>query len=111
MTGHMCEGCGANIGLDDKTCPFCGHTRIAKSSTGTRAIRKGDERYRVDREAGGVHFGDGIRGRRPESGSGSISEAYRRGGRDGNVQVCMKCRHVQSKIRDTCEECGSKLSK
>lgn len=101
MTGHTCEGCGAKIGLDDKTCPSCGHSRISKVSTGTRAIRKGDERYRSDRE----------RVRRPESGSGSIKEAFRRGGRDGNVQVCMKCRHVQKIIRDTCEECGTKLKK
>ena len=104
-----CKGCGAKIGPNDVSCPKCGQARISKVSTGTRAVRRGDERYRGDR--GTVHFGDGEHERRPESGTGSIKEAYRRGGRSGNVQVCMKCKHVHTKIRDTCENCGSKLQK
>lgn len=112
MTGnsHSCQECGADIETEDATCPKCGYEQIRKT-TGSAAIKKGQELYRGHRESRSAPIDDGMLRRRPHSGSGSIKEAVRQGGRSGNVQVCMKCRHVQNKIRDNCESCGSALKK
>ena len=107
---QSCQGCGRSINIETVTCPFCGHKQGQKTK-GSAAIKKGQELYRGDRGSSGEPVDDGMRRRRTHSGSGSIKEAVRKGGRDGNVQVCMKCRHVQSKIRDNCESCGSTLKK
>ncbi|MHA1638212.1 MAG: hypothetical protein ACTSUB_09390 [Candidatus Thorarchaeota archaeon] len=105
-----CQKCGKSINKETVTCPFCGHKQGQKTE-GSAAIKKGQELYRGDRGSSGGRIDDGMRSRRTHASSGSIKEAVRKGGRDGNVQVCMKCKHVQSKIRDNCESCGATLKK
>ena len=99
---HVCQGCGKDINKEARTCPHCGHKQSG-SSEGSAALRRGEELYRGEAD-------DRFR-RRPHSDSGSIAEAVKHGGISGNVQVCMKCKHVQKKIRDNCEECGAKLKR
>jgi hypothetical protein len=55
---------------------------------GFHASREDDRHYSLDREAGEVRFGDGVRGRAPQIGERIRATTYRYGGgADGNVAV------------------------
>lgn len=105
-----CESCGASIELRETECPYCGHNLIKKVER-VSTIREAGQTYRVDRDSGTVHFGDGVQGARPITGKDNVSATYRSGsGTMGNL-VCTKCKHQNPVNLLRCEACGSELQR
>lgn len=105
-----CEACGASVKAGVSECPYCGHSYISRA-TAPKPGTKDASAFRVDRESGTIHFGDGERGTRPESGRDNVSASYRSGGgASGNV-VCSNCKLENPETRIACEACGTPLKK
>lgn len=113
-----CGSCGAGIDTSDKECPYCGASVIQGSVVHKRELENPEQHYRAATDDEGsthVRFGDGQTGRRPSSGSSSVSSTYRQGaGSQGNVpagQLVEKLDQVDrrlDKIPDPSKHKGSK---
>jgi rRNA maturation endonuclease Nob1 len=101
-----CDECGASIDRGEKECPYCGHVLVKVVSDHSVS-----EVYRVDRESGTVHFGDGITGARPVTDSDGVSAAYRVGGGRKGTLPCSVCKHVNPPTLLRCEACGAELQR
>ncbi|MGY5858045.1 MAG: zinc ribbon domain-containing protein, partial [Candidatus Thorarchaeota archaeon] len=80
---------GAGVDASDKECPYCGASVVQTTVVHQSDLKRPDKLYTTATDADGnthIRFGDGQTGRRPSSGSGSVSSTYRQGaGSQGNV--------------------------
>ena len=111
MGTNTCKSCGATIKPDDRTCPYCGYSRV-RVETASTLTRQSEDVFTAERDKDGgmrIRFGDGQSGRIPQSGTDNIRTTYRAGaGTSGNLE-CNNCGSPQKVGQKTCKKCGAKL--
>lgn len=112
-----CEGCGGDLDVGVKECPYCGRSVIQRVEDEKRTFESHERTYGTSQDEEGfthIQFGDGRTGARPSSGDG-LSAHYRQGaGSQGNVaseRLAEKLDQVNrqlEKVPDPSRNMGSK---